>query len=118
MSNDIQETAKPFLIPLFEGAPALLSEEAQRLVSAWIGLATIIAEFGEAKDLFRGKNVSDSSRIRHCRQIHGKFGLELIPGPQRGGSIGTLLFRSHPLNMSRQEATQTSPGPTRKPRRS
>ena len=42
MSNDIQTPAKPFLIPLFE--------DAQRRVSAWIALATIVAEFDKRSE--------------------------------------------------------------------
>lgn len=45
MSNDIQGRAKRFLIPLFEGAPIVLLEEAQRAVSAWATLLSIVAEF-------------------------------------------------------------------------
>jgi hypothetical protein len=59
MSNDIQETAKPFLIPLFEGIPTLLSEEAQRRVSAWIALATIVAEFDRRSE----KAIPDKERL-------------------------------------------------------
>ena len=42
--------AKPFLIPLFEGIPTVLDEDAQRRVSAWIALATIVAEFDKRSE--------------------------------------------------------------------
>jgi hypothetical protein len=61
MSNDIQTPAKPFLIPLFEGIPTVLDEDAQRRVSAWIALATIVAEFDKRSE--KAMPISSSEHV-------------------------------------------------------
>jgi hypothetical protein len=43
--SGIQNRAKPFLVPLFEGHFTTLHEHSQRLIAAWIAMATIAAEF-------------------------------------------------------------------------
>ena len=53
--------AKPFLIPLFEGIPTVLDEDAQRRVSAWIALATIVAEFDKRSE--KAMPISSSEHV-------------------------------------------------------
>jgi hypothetical protein len=64
MSNDIQERAKPFLIPLFEGIPTLLYEEAQWAIASWITLASIVAEFDRRSE----RAVPDKERQRFYKK--------------------------------------------------
>jgi hypothetical protein len=40
----IQNNAKPFLIPLFEGATAVLDQAAQQTVATWVAMATMTGE--------------------------------------------------------------------------
>jgi len=62
--SGIQEKAKPFLIPLFEGAPTALDDEAQQLVAAWVTLASIVAEFDKRSE----RAVPDKERQRFYRE--------------------------------------------------
>jgi hypothetical protein len=43
--SDLQQLAKPFLVPLIEGQPITLSRHAQKIVSAWVTMTTMTSEF-------------------------------------------------------------------------
>jgi hypothetical protein len=41
----IQQSARPFLLPLFEGAAHSIGAEAQAKIATWIAMATMTGEF-------------------------------------------------------------------------
>lgn len=43
--SQIQERAKPFLIPLFDGTPCTIETSAQAILSSWIAMATMTGEY-------------------------------------------------------------------------
>ena len=43
--SQIQEKAKPYLIPLFDGQTATLGKEAQRWIATWAAMATMTGEY-------------------------------------------------------------------------
>jgi hypothetical protein len=43
--SQIQNSAKPFLVPLFEGAEHTISADAQAKIATWIAMATMTGEF-------------------------------------------------------------------------
>jgi hypothetical protein len=45
--SELDDEAKPFLIPLIKGKAALLDVEAQQMVAAWIAMKTMAAEYFE-----------------------------------------------------------------------
>jgi hypothetical protein len=64
--SQIQERAKPFLIPLFEGKATILDVETQAAISTWISMATMTSEYISRK--VKRVGVAQTERDRFMRE--------------------------------------------------
>ena len=47
--SDLQEAAKPYLVPMLEGKSISLNRKAQKIVAAWVAMTTMTAEYLDDK---------------------------------------------------------------------
>ena len=92
--SQIQERAKPFLIPLFEGSPRVLGRDAQRRIATWASLASMTAEFisrdpvdVSIPQFERAKIMARSRPSNSFRVWIGKYEREKWGGQWRHGTI-------------------------------
>ena len=55
----LEQRAKPILIPLITGQPLVLAQNQQRILSAWITMKIMVAEFEHATDVVSMQNERD-----------------------------------------------------------
>lgn len=64
--SDLQQSAKPFLVPMLEGRSTVLNRKAQKIVAAWITMTAMTAEFLD------DEMVAVSQEDRDCLRVTGK----------------------------------------------
>ena len=67
--SGIQNRAKPYLIPLFEGRSCVLDAVAQRAVVSWITMATMTAEFSNNDQAYVGVPQADRSWFMRAQTV-------------------------------------------------
>jgi hypothetical protein len=82
----IQNRAKPHLIPLFEGRPCVIDAHAQALISAWIAMATMTAEFSNNDEALVGIPQADRDWLMRTQTVPKGWGIWI--GKRKVGSQG------------------------------
>ena len=124
--SQIQERAKPYLIPLFRGELTILNPDAQRWVATWACMATIMGEFLSRKIGANAIGQSDRETLmrtqlppRNWRIWIGKCSQENWPSQwlhvtarvlrNVDGEFFGAAFKRHSDNLARSEGYHPVP---------
>ena len=67
--SGIQNRAKPYLIPLFDGHGCFVDARVQALIASWIAVATMTAEFSNNNEAYVGVPQADRDWIRETQTV-------------------------------------------------
>ena len=107
--SQLQQRAKPVLLPLMQGKPAILSRQAQELIARWIAMSTMTSDFfypdkhavpQADRDLLYGTGNGDGAVPQDTWKMWiGRY--------QRGDWVGRWVHNSIPI-YSKDDAPELS----------